>query len=118
MIHTYPTGTYVGVYAEIEVIYMLEQAVEEEIRKLFKPEEFSTVVEMLEATPLPIGLLAPSSRVHIAVLWLSKGSVEKLRSEIEKAARDWRDTLLASGLADENWPEVLAENGVRISGLV
>ena len=96
--------------------YVLEDAVKDEAGKLFQGTDLSSVIQMLEQTALPMERSGPPSRVHIAVLWLSKGSISKFSTELENAACDWRDTLVDAGLANENWREVLAGKGVDGSG--
>ena len=96
--------------------YVLEKAVKDEAQKYFEGTELETAIGMLESTPLPMDQAAPPPRVHIAVLWLAEGNIKKLASEIENASCDWRDTLLAAGLADENWPELMAAKGINALG--
>jgi hypothetical protein len=43
------------------------------------------------------GYTVLAERIRFAVLKLSKGNRKKLGSEINNAAKDWRDTLMATG---------------------
>jgi hypothetical protein len=56
-------------------------------------------------------------RVHIAVIWLSKGDRKRFDRELEGACADWRDTLVETGLAHEDWPDVLKRRDVDLDGI-
>ncbi len=96
--------------------YALEESVIREVEKSFSPEHVSDVCTKLKETALPMENSAPPPRVHIAVIWLSKGDLEKFNYEIEGAACDWRDTLMAAGLGNENWQDILKNKGIDCSG--
>lgn len=51
------------------------------------------------------------TRVQIAVLMQAGGDLQRLHRAIDASRRDWRDTLVASGLADADWPTVAAKAG-------
>jgi len=87
--------------------YKLEDSVIREVEKTFPPELVGAVCKRLEETELPMERSAPPPRVHIAVIWLSKGDLEKFNYELDGAACDWRDTLVAAGLAGEDWRDIL-----------
>lgn len=55
---------------------------------------------------------APPPRVHIAVIWLSKGDIKRFDYELEGACCDWRDTLVSADLAGEDWKQVLNGKGI------
>ena len=57
----------------------------------------------------------PPPRVHAAVLWLAQGDIERFDRELNGACMDWRDTLVAAGLENEDWREVLSERGFDCS---
>lgn len=76
------------------------------IRQLFPPSEIAEVVNALAHTELPL-INNNAERVFLAVLLLSGGDMQKFRQELELATIDWGDTLVAAGMADENWPEVV-----------
>jgi len=42
-----------------------------------------------------------TERIRFAVLKLSNGNLEQLVTQVESAAIDWRDTLVAAGFADD-----------------
>jgi hypothetical protein len=47
---------------------------------------------------------AHSERVQAAVVILARGNLRRLNDNISLARADWRDVLVAAGLADEDWP--------------
>ena len=46
-------------------------------------------------------------RVVAAVVFIACGDVARLRQAIALSQEDWRDVLVAGGLADADWPSVL-----------
>ena len=63
----------------------------------------------LAAVPeLPLADRQDPERLTAAMLILGKGDRDGLARAIAVARRDWRDLLMAAGLANGNWPEVLA----------
>ena len=46
-------------------------------------------------------------RVQAAVVMLSAGDMARFEQQIALAERDWRDVLVAAGLAREDWPKRL-----------
>jgi hypothetical protein len=48
-------------------------------------------------------------RVLAAVVAMANGDLDRLQKAVELSTRDWRDVLLASGLANADWPERLVE---------
>jgi hypothetical protein len=48
-----------------------------------------------------------SERVHAAVVLMADGNFGQLRLALDLAAADWRDVLVAAGLADADWPQRL-----------
>ena len=93
--------------------FKLEKSVIKEVNRVFSPEAAGVVCEKLQQTMLPMEDSAPSPRVHIAVIWLSEGDLEKFNRAIAGATCDWRDTLVAAGLGNEDWREVLSKNGIE-----
>jgi hypothetical protein len=87
--------------------YTLEKSVIKEIERIFPPEHREYVRSRLAARELPMDRSAPPPRVHIAVIWLSKADLNEFDLEMEGAAIDWRDTLVAAGLANVDWREKL-----------
>ena len=93
-------------------MYTLDPAVIAEARRLFDPRVVEDVLRRLATERLPMERSGPPSRVHIAVVWLSGGDLRRFDGELRAAARDWRDTLLAAGLANEDWKSVLNAKGI------
>jgi hypothetical protein len=50
---------------------------------------------------------AASERVQAAILLRASGDLRRLRDAVAVTGRDWRDTLVGAGLADDDWPEKL-----------
>lgn len=48
-----------------------------------------------------------SERVQAAIVIYANGDLERFGQAVELAATDWRDLLIAAGLADDDWPQVL-----------
>lgn len=46
-------------------------------------------------------------RVLAAIVFTASGDLERLENAVELSHQDWRDVLLGSGLAGEDWPAVL-----------
>lgn len=92
--------------------YVLQPSVEREIERTFAPEHVEYVKRRLRERELPWDRSAPPPRVHVAVLWLAKGDVKRFDYELEGACADWRDTLMAAGLASGDWKSVLTQRGI------
>lgn len=45
-----------------------------------------------------------SERIQAAIILLADGNLRRLHEALDLAAADWRDLLVAAGLADEDWP--------------
>ncbi|MEO8224373.1 MAG: hypothetical protein ABI661_06170 [Gammaproteobacteria bacterium] len=92
--------------------YQLEAAILKEIARSFALEHRDYVTTKLANTGLPMGAVAPPPRVHAAILWLAKGNLAAFDEALAGACGDWRDTLVAAGLANQNWKLVLDKRGV------
>jgi predicted type IV restriction endonuclease len=46
-------------------------------------------------------------RILAAVVFIARGDIARLRQAIALSKEDWRDVLVAGGLADADWPSVL-----------
>lgn len=95
--------------------YQLEVSILNEIQRSFAPEHRDYVTTKLANTGLPMGAVAPPPRVHAAILWLAKGNVAKFDELLAGACVDWRDTLVAAALANQNWKLVLDKRGIDCS---
>jgi hypothetical protein len=77
-----------------------------------------SVIAALAGTPLPF-LDAPNrarerDRVHLAIIKLAAGDAGRVTQLLQLASRDWRDTLVAAGLANSDWPELLRADGFSV----
>ncbi|MES2526712.1 MAG: hypothetical protein V4598_06475 [Bdellovibrionota bacterium] len=52
-----------------------------------------------------------SDRILLAILFGSRGDLKKFEELTELSTRDWRDTLMAAGLAEADWREILKSHG-------
>src|SRR4051812_32930694 len=84
--------------------------------KIFPASSVATVCAELAAADLPLAN-NNGERVHLAVLHLSAGDFGSFRRHLAEAQIDWRDVLIADGLGDENWPEVLQQRGITLRDL-
>ncbi|MGZ8754383.1 MAG: hypothetical protein ACXW15_04270 [Acidimicrobiia bacterium] len=48
-----------------------------------------------------------SERIEAALVFIGDGDVVRFRDAIDLLHLDWRDVLVAGGLADESWPAEL-----------
>lgn len=56
---------------------------------------------------LPLGAGLDPDRVHGALVLAAGGDLARLREAVELARTDWRDALVAGGLADDGWRQRL-----------
>jgi len=86
--------------------------VRQQTHKYFSPEDAALVLEEFERTKLPL-INNNGERVRLAVLYLSKGDLSLFDEAWSLAKNDWRDTLVAAGLANGDWQEVLQLKVIR-----
>jgi hypothetical protein len=86
----------------------------QQARRFFSPANAQEVIAALEATDLPL-IANNGERVFLAILLLSRGDMDKFRIGLKQAKTDWRDTLVAAGLANSDWPGVLRSQGIEIN---
>lgn len=55
-----------------------------------------------------------SERVMAGIVLFAQGDIGRFRAAFNLAVTDWRDLLMASGLANEDWPTVLDKELGRI----
>lgn len=81
---------------------------EQRIRRDFpEPGSAHGVLLLLSDLPRKVGYdpeILASERIQAAVVLLAHGDLARLRRAVDLAATDWRDLLVAAGLADEDWP--------------
>ncbi|MDH4021839.1 MAG: hypothetical protein OEW88_08315 [Gammaproteobacteria bacterium] len=93
--------------------YTLEASIVKEIERSFAAADRDYISAKLANTGLPMGAVAPPPRVHAAILWLARGNRAKFDEVLAGACADWRDTLVAAGLASQNWKLVLDRRGIE-----
>jgi len=96
----------------------VSQAIETNVRAAFSSQDASAALVALASMQQPPSTpewAAARARVQIAVLMLAKGDVDLLRKAIKQAQVDWRDTLMAAGLGNANWPSVASAAGFALS---
>lgn len=85
---------------------------ERRIRRDFpEPGSAHGVLWLLSGLPRKAGYdpeMLASERVQAAIALLAHGDLARLRQALDLAATDWRDLLVAAGLADGDWPARLA----------
>ena len=93
--------------------YIVTDLVKRQVRKLFAPDEADLVITELETTHIPLidDGDAPE-RIHLAILYLSDGDLREFDQTLNGGKIDFRDTLVAAGLADADWPTVLRSRGI------
>lgn len=89
-----------------------------EVRDRFPEEEARHVLSAFKAAELPLlddeARARERARVQLAVVKLANGSLSAFEQWLREARVDWRDVLVAAGMAHENWPHVLREAGFRV----
>jgi hypothetical protein len=71
----------------------------------------STIVldRLRQHDELVIRSLQNPERMHAAIIRVADGSLDRLNDALSLARLDWRDLLVAAGLADGDWPARLSE---------
>jgi hypothetical protein len=88
--------------------------VRQHARRFFAGSQADDVIAALDATELPL-IANNGERVFLAILLLSRGDMQRFRAELQQARIDWRDTLVAADLANEDWPAMLKQQGIDVS---
>jgi hypothetical protein len=93
--------------------YIVTELVRQQARKMFAPDEADLVISELETTHIPLidDGTAPE-RIHLAILYLSDGDLREFDQTLNRGRMDFRDTLVAAGLAHADWPAVLRSRGI------
>lgn len=88
-----------------------ESRLERRIQRDFpEPGSASGVLALLAGLPGRAGYdhaVLCSERVQAAIVLLANGDIARLKQAIDLAATDWRDLLVAAGLANADWPDQL-----------
>ena len=97
---------------------LVSELVRREVRARFDAADAAALEHRLETTSLPFleaeNRARERDRVHLGILLASRGDPERFVRHLAMAAHDWRDVLMAAGLAHGNWPEVLAAAGFPV----
>jgi hypothetical protein len=67
----------------------------------------SWALDQLNRLSMPLSELQNTERLLAAVVLLSGGNVEAFQKAMDVGRVDWRDLLVAAGLANEDWPQCL-----------
>ena len=94
--------------------YIVTDLVRQQARKLFAPGEADLVISELEPTRIPLvdDGTAPE-RIHLAILYLADGDLREFDQTLNRGRMDFRDILVAAGLAEADWPAVLRSRGIE-----
>ncbi|WP_030259805.1 hypothetical protein [Streptomyces violens] len=81
------------------------------IRKEFPEDQSETVAQLLEEVIEPIteGNVMFQERVAAAAVICSQGDLDEFFAVLEEVRADWRDVLVAAGLADAQWKQLINE---------
>jgi hypothetical protein len=75
----------------------------------FAPSDRQVAVDLIRSVSLDEWKIAQYTsgrdRLAAAMLILAGGRIEDLRKAVSLAGRDWRDLLVAAGIAQPDWPE-------------
>ena len=95
-----------------------EWAVIAETARQFPSQEWQAATDLLAQLRLPLldgaNRSLDRARVKLAILILSAGDLARLRHWTQQAMTDWRDVLVAAGLANADWQQVLAAAGYAV----
>jgi hypothetical protein len=83
----------------------LTDRISDRVRRDFRPADRGQAVYVLTSLRLP--LYHPpegDERVHAALLAVARGDLSRLLDAAALAELDWRDVLVAGGVAGEDWP--------------
>jgi len=101
--------------AQIQLVYV-DRVVQDEAVRVFGPSLASRVIRVFERSLFPLLAFNDCSaltRIHLAVLRVSSsGSWQTFEEAISLAQTDWRDVLIAGGLANEDWRSQLRLRGI------
>lgn len=96
----------------------VSQLVANEVRRRFPPESVDFVLDKFRSTRLGYveqpGFEGDRDRIQFAILKQAAGDPRHIEPLLALAVTDWRDLLIATGLADEDWPEVLRAAGFPV----
>ena len=89
-----------------------------EVNKRFRPVDAPLVLAALadldDPPPDRADWARDRARVQLALVKLGGGDRAAFWRQLERARRDWRDTLCAAGLENADWREVLRAAGYSV----
>jgi hypothetical protein len=86
---------------------VLTERIERHVRETFEASDAELVLDALAAWRISYEPEPPSERLIAAVVFSSGGRLDGVDAAFELAEQDWRDLLMAGGLARGDWPERL-----------
>ncbi len=95
----------------------VSQTIEANVRGAYSAQDADAVLAALasmQEPPRAPEWAATRTRVQIAALMIAGGDIELLHKAIKQSQVDWRDTLMAAGLGNSNWPSVASSAGFVI----
>lgn len=78
------------------------------IREEFAPGTAEEVIRRLHALPEEQYGGQGAERIQAALVFVSRGAWSRFVAGLSLLEQDWRDVLVRAGLADDDWPAVLA----------
>jgi hypothetical protein len=99
--------------AENVMSYTVTDLVRTQVHRFFGADEAALVISELETVQLPfVNDGEAPERIHLAILYLAGGDLNRFDKFMRSAKIDWRDTLCMAGLGNADWPAVLRSRGI------
>jgi hypothetical protein len=95
----------------------MSMSVEAKLRSRLPVAEAEAAIRLLSALGSPessAAFIETRIRVQIAIAMLADGNLEKVDLWVKQSEIDWRDTLVAAGLAEANWRRVAKQAGYGV----
>src|SRR5262249_11802028 len=92
----------------------ISPTVDREIGRRFADAHVGEARRLLQSISFPLVSKADATlraRIQLAAIKSSRGTIDGLERALETARSDWRDLLVVTGLASDNWREVLVRDG-------
>jgi|SRR3569623_678748 len=96
----------------------ISSTIEAKVRATFSPAEAATILSAfaeMKEPPLEGEWPVTRARVQAAILISARSNLSEVLKGIAGSQIDWRDTLMAGGLGESNWPSVAKEVGFDIA---
>ena len=101
----------------LDAMSKVSSTIEAKVRATFSPQEAGVILSALaemKDPPSEGGWSVTRARVQAAILISAQSELSRVLKGISDSQVDWRDTLMASGLAESNWPHIAKEAGFDI----